>query len=132
MYRIEKKPYGYRMLFSGFIKNDEMKAWAQEVKATLAAPQAKEFGVFVDMRDLKPLDDAAKATMVEGQLIFKDKGMVRSVVILNSPILTMQFKRLAKESGIYQWERYVDASVVSDFEKVGEDWVGKGIDPDKK
>ena len=132
MYKIEKKSYGYRLLFSGFIKDEEMKTWAAESKKILSAPQAKDFGVMVDMRDLKPLDDAAKQTMVEGQKQYKEKGMARSAVILNNPILTMQFRRLAKDSGIYQWERYIDSSTTKDYEKVCEDWLVKGIDPDKK
>jgi hypothetical protein len=132
MYKIEKKTYGYQLTFSGQIKADEMKAWAKETEAVLNAQPVKQFGVFVDMRDLKPLLDDAKAEMVKGQTLFKQKGMVRSVVILSTPIISMQFQRLAKESGIYQWERYLDSQTTKNYEKVGEDWITKGIDPDKK
>jgi hypothetical protein len=83
------------------------------------------------MRNLKPLPPDAQASMEEGQKLYKQKGMERSVVILNSASLTMQFKRIAKETGIYEWERYVDASKTADWEKVGLDWVKKGVDPDK-
>jgi len=34
--------------------------------------------------------------------------MVRSVVILANTITKLQFKRIAQETGIYQWERYID------------------------
>lgn len=57
--------------------------------------------------------------------------MERSVVILESTIITMQFKNIAKETGIYQWERYLDASKVPNFEEVGKKWLINGIDPDK-
>jgi hypothetical protein len=43
----------------------------------------------------------------------------------------MQFRRIGKETGIYEWERYIDASSVADWEKIGIDWLSKGIDPDK-
>ena len=132
MYKIDQKPYGYHLLFSGYIKTEEMKAWVNDAKICLKTPPAKEFGVFVDMRDLKPLDQETTKIMVEGQALFKAKGMARSVVILNSTIVTLQFRRLAKESGIYEWERYLDASAVNDFEKIGEDWIVRSIDPDKK
>jgi hypothetical protein len=132
MYKIEKQPYGYKLTFSGLIKVDEMKAWAKEATTILKAQPTKDFGVFVDMRELKPLLDDAKAAMVEGQVAFKQKGMQRSVVILSTPVIAMQFQRLAKESGIYQWERYLDSQTVKNYEKVGEDWITKGIDPDKK
>lgn len=69
--------------------------------------------------------------MEEGQKLFKQKGMTRSVVILNSPIVTVQFKRIAKETGIYNWERYLDASSTPDWEQKGRRWLTDGIDPDK-
>jgi hypothetical protein len=37
---------------------------------------------------------------------------------------------LAKESGIYNYERFIDASSDAQWQKHAEDWVGFGIDPD--
>jgi hypothetical protein len=51
-------------------------------------------------------------------------------VILENAVITLQFRRLAKETGIYNWERYIDASKHKDWEKIGLDWVERGIDPD--
>ena len=130
MYKIEKKAYGYKLLFDGFIYADEMKLWADESKKILVdAP--REFGTFVDMRGLKPLPVDAQAHMQEGQELYKEKGMVRSVVIVANAITKYQFKRIGKETGIYKWERYVDASSITDWESVGMNWITKGIDPDK-
>lgn len=130
MYAIHKRHYGYWLLFSGFMKEEEMADWVDEARTKLEEPHPKTFGVFVDMRDLKPLDNGANEKMVEGQKLFKEHGMTRSVVILSNPIITMQFRRLAKQSGIYQWERYLDSSTVKDFETVGLSWIERGIDPD--
>lgn len=130
MYKIEKNNYGYKLTFGGFIQADEMKAWLDESRKTLDTT-TNNFGVFVDMRSLKPLPQDAQIHMQEGQKLYKQKGMVRSVVILNDVITTMQFKRIANETGIYEWERYINASSVADWEKIGIDWITKGIDPDK-
>lgn len=130
MYNIEIKDYGYKLTFGDYIKADEMKQWVEESKQALTkAP--KEFGVFVDMRTLKPLPKDSQEQMQEGQKCYKQKGMVWSVVILNDAITTIQFKRIAKDTGIYQWERYIDASQVPNWEKIGVDWVQSGMDPDK-
>ncbi len=130
MYKIDKKDYGYLLTFSGIIDNEEMKKWVEDSKkALMGAPSS--FGVVVDMRDLKPLSDETKKTMESGQKLYKEKGMARSAVILSSAILTLQFKRIAQESGIYQWERYINASKVTDWEKKAVDWVKNEIDPDK-
>ncbi|MCK5039287.1 MAG: hypothetical protein KAS16_09335 [Thermoplasmata archaeon] len=108
---------------------EEMKQWAEDSKSILARTNAG-FGVFIDMRTLKPLSDKTKAYMEEGQKLYKAAGMVRSVVILDSHITTLQFKQIAKETGIYEWERYVNASSHSDWEAIGLAWINKGIDPD--
>jgi DUF971 family protein len=87
--------------------------------------------VMVDMRTLKPLKPDVQAVMVEGQKEYKVRGMERSAVVVPNAIVAMQFKRLAHESGIYQWERYIDASKSADWEKVAEAWITKAADPDK-
>lgn len=130
MYKIDHTPYGYHLIFSGIVTAEEMQAWFEESKGILAHSQTDEFGVFVDMRELKPLDQLATQYMVAGQSLYKTSGMSRSVVILNSPVLTLQFFLLAKSSGIYRWERYLDASKVQNFEQIGLDWIIRGIDPD--
>jgi hypothetical protein len=130
MYTIEKKDFGYKLVFGDFIKADEMKKWVEESRKALAAAP-KEFGVFVDMRTLRPLPSESQVFMEEGQKLYKKKGMVRSVVILDSKVITLQFKRIAKETGIYEWERYVDASGNPNWEKIGLAWIKDGKDPDK-
>ena len=130
MYKVEKTSYGFKLLFADFIKPEEMTGWLAESKKMLMLPP-KEFGVFVDMRTLKPLPPEAQSILEEGQKLFKQKGMARYVVILSNSVLTMQFKRIAKETGIYQWERYIDSNVNPKWEQAGIDWLVKSIDPDK-
>lgn len=130
MYSISKTAYGFRLTFGGFIDKAEMTKWVDESKAALPRVPAR-FGVFVDMRTLKPLPQDTREIMVQGQQAYKRAGMERSVVILNDAITTMQFKRLAKESGIDAWERYINAVNMPNWEQAGIAWVSNGIDPDK-
>jgi hypothetical protein len=129
MYKIEKKSWGYHLTFGDFMDAKEMKAWVDESQA-MVKPSGPGFGVFVDMRTLKPLAQDAQLVMQEGQKHYKASGMKRSVVILASKLLTMQFKRIAQETGIYEWERYLDASSVPDWEAKGIRWIRDGVDPD--
>ncbi len=130
MYKIEKKPYGFKLTFEDVISPDEMKKWVEDSKKALLTAPSK-FGVLVDMRKLKPLPPESKKIMEEGQKLYKEKGMERSAVILDSTVLTLQFKRIAQESGIYEWERYIDAGKDPNAEKTAEDWIVRKIDPDK-
>ena len=130
MYRIERKQYGFRLVFGDAIDVAEMARWAEESKKALAGVTGK-FGVLVDMRSLKPLKPEAQAVMVEGQKAYKQQGMERSAVAVPNAVIALQFKRLAQESGIYQWERYIDASARAEWEKIAEAWIVGGKDPDK-
>lgn len=130
MYKVEKKKYGYLLTLGGFMNLEEIENWRIEsIEALNSAP--KEFGVLVDMRSLKPLPAECQEKVGEVQKLYKSKGMSRSAVILESPITTMQFKRFAKESGIYQWERYIDSSIHENPETIGIKWIEDEIDPDK-
>ena len=132
MFSIETKDFGYKLVFEGFIESDEMNDWFSESKRIMGEPTNREFGVFVDMRKLYPLPPESRDIMEEGQKLYKAMGMVRSVVIVNNIVTQLQFIRIAKETGIYGWERYIDASSVSNWELVGLDWIIDGKDPDKK
>jgi hypothetical protein len=130
MNKIEKKDYGYKLTFGGQIDLNEMSQWVKDAGSSLEG-QTGTFGVFVDMRELLPLTQEVQQEMTKGQILFKQKGMSKSVVILNNALTTMQFKRLGKESGIYEWERYIDASKVDNWEDVGIAWLKNGTDPDQ-
>jgi len=129
MYTIEQTVFGFQITFAGKMDEDELREWAADSRERLR-DSPDEFGVLVDMRDLKLLSDDEQRVMREGQQHYQDAGMVRSSVILDSAILTLQFRRLARESGIYEWERYINAGTTDDWHQQAVDWLVDGIDPD--
>jgi len=129
MYTIEQTDFGFQITFAGKMDEEELREWAADSRAALRS-SPDEFGVLVDMRDLKLLSDDEQRVMREGQQHYQDAGMVRSSVILDSAILTLQFRRLAQESGIYDWERYINADTTDDWHQQAVDWLVDGIDPD--
>jgi len=130
MYKIEKRPSGYILTFSGAINSTEMQNWYNDSKSTLANETSNSFGVIIDMKELQPISQETQAIMVAGQGLYKQKGMKRSAVILASTAIKMQFKKLAQESGIYATERYIDASSYSNPIDIAVKWVKDEIDPD--
>ena len=131
MFKIEKRSSGYLLHFSGSIDTVEMQQWYDESKSVLVDESRDSFGVIIDMKDLQPIGDEAGRIMKDGQKLYKDKGMLRSAVILNSKEVAIQFKTIAIQTGIYETERYIDASSSPNPEQVAVDWVNKKIDPDK-
>jgi len=128
MYRIEPTDFGFRLTFGGILSVREIRKWYDEFAQAVEQCDGA-FLVFVDMRTLIPLRPEAQEHMVNGQRLAREKGMLRSVVILSNPATTTQFRRLGGESGINRFERYVDASIESDWEQIGMDWLLKQIDP---
>jgi len=129
MYSIEKTSYGFKLTFAGFIEADEMQKWQNEMESALPKNGLK-FGILIDLRTLKPLPPDAQAIMVQGQASCKKAGMERSCVILENSTTTMQFKRLGKDSGIYEFERYIDAASTPAWESVAVKWISHAEDPD--
>jgi hypothetical protein len=83
------------------------------------------------MRTLAPLAPEAQTVMVKGQQLYKQRGMRRSAVVVNNALTAIQFKRLAQQSGIYEWERYFDGSKPGFFEAAIA-WGKDGVDPDHR
>ena len=131
MHRVENKEYGVKITWGGFIEAGEMALWAKEASAAVEHI-APGFGVFVDMRELKPLPAESQSGMQRVQALYKRKGMKRSVCILNNAVTTLQFSRIAKETGIYEWARYYDASALKNWEAEAVSWLKTGDNQDKK
>jgi len=129
MYNIDKHTSGFVLTFGGDISAEEIQQWQDESKEALSDASAP-FGVIIDMRTLNPLGADAQGIMIAGQKLYKDAGMERSCVVLKNSFTAMQFKRIAQESGIYVFERYIDAVTNQDWSKVAVDWVKNKIDPD--
>lgn len=131
MYKLEKAPFGIKIKFAGFMQPDEMREWLEESKVALASAP-KGFGVLVDETELKALPEDTKKVLQEGQALYKASGMSRSAVGLASALTTAQMKAVAKDAGIYEWERYIDASANPNWVAVAMAWIQDGVDPDAK
>lgn len=129
MYAIKKKDFGIHLTFGGTIPGEEMANWVREFKVAVDETVG-DFHVFVDMRTLQMLSKFAQDHMKVGQTAAREGGMIRSVVILSNPMIKMLFVTIAKETGIYEWERYIDASTEPEWEEKGKQWILQAIDPD--
>ena len=107
-----------------------MERWlADSKRALVSAPVA--FYVFVDMRNVKSFADGAREAIIKGQRFYKQMGMLRSVVIVANEAIKKQFIQIARETGIYDWERYLDTNSCPDWEVHGTAWLVNARDADK-
>ena len=128
VYRIERKEWGFHLTFEAFVPKAMMEAWVEESIPALDDVPPK-FWVFVDLSRMAPVTQDTREVMIRGQQLYQDAGMVRSAVVVDSVATVMQFRRIAEESGIYQWERYFDAQD-PDHETSAMRWLRDAHDPE--
>ena len=90
----------------------------------------RPFGVFVDMRQLALPAPQDQGALKHAQIRARQLGMRRSVVIVDSADVAAEFERIARQTGIYAYERYIDAVDNPSWEQRGLDWIIDGVDPD--
>ena len=108
-------------------------AQAEELLADLASklpPPGGSFGVMVDARRCRAFSVTTQDVLKRCILLLQEHGMRRRAVIITSPIVKLQSKRLARETGTLAWTRYLHADRPA-WHKAAVDWLVHGIDPDR-
>lgn len=128
MYQLEKTDYGVRLTWNGVAQVDEVQHFQTESKRLL--PTLKQpWHILVNMVEGKPFPPDAAALLQEVQAYYRSMGMQRSIVIVDSTIMVLQLRRVAKESGILEFERYIAiAKYPNDWEARALDWLRNGVD----
>lgn len=129
MWKISKQSFGFVLTFASPMSVQEMQEWVAESKRVLSEPLPSEWGVVVDMRELSALTAEAQKLMQTGQALYKQAGMKRSAVAVRDAVTAMQFRRLARNSGIDQWERYINVQQVAQWQSAAKRWVVEGTEP---
>jgi hypothetical protein len=129
MHRIEQTQYGYKLVFEGFLQKHDLSTLLDDMKQTIRS-RGRKFPVLLDMRHSRAFPADAQVILKEAILFFKQVGMERNAVVLNSAIATLQARRLGRETGIDATSRYIDASTEQDWERVAIDWMVGAVDPE--
>jgi hypothetical protein len=126
MHRIEETPYGYRLGIEDFLGPDEADAMLSDLKVTLR-PRG---GLLIDLRRTRTLHPDAQEALKLAILHCRAAGMERAVCLLDSAIVRLQTRCLARDAGLEDAVRSLDVSSQADWEKAALDWLGRGIDPE--
>lgn len=121
-------PFGYRTTISSPFPPAEATAWFADVKRVVGAPH--KFGQLVDLRAQTPASAETNAIVQAAMQWVRAQGMERSAVIVANAVTKMQIVRLAKEVGMYAYERYFDAASEPQWETKAKAWIEHGTDPD--
>lgn len=128
-YEITREPWGFRLMFRGFIRKDEATRWVSDAEVQLSRV-AEPFAVVVDMRGCMPFPADAQAVLRKGQEAFRAAGMTRSAVVVDNAVTALQLARTATLSGIASHERYIPADRLG-WEDRAMGWALDGMEPDR-
>lgn len=129
MHRIEQTQYGYKLVLEGFLQKQDLSTLLDDMKRTVFS-RGRKFPVLLDMRHSRAFPADAQEILKEAIRFFRQVGMERHAVVLNSAIATLQLRRLGKEIGIDASSRYIDASTQQDWERIALDWLVRAVDPE--
>jgi len=120
-----------KLSISGDFDEKEICQLAEEI-TSMACSIERPFSIFVDTREMLSLGQSTLSTLIECQQAASRAGLERSVVVLISPVIRIQLRRVAADSGISDGKRYINAAKNDDWEKVVMDWILNGVEPDPK
>jgi hypothetical protein len=129
MHKIEETPYGYRLVFDGLLHREDAGALLNAMRTTIR-PRGCSYALMVDLRNSRAFPAEAQEILKQAILHCKQTGMERNACILDSAIATLQAKRLAREAGVDESSRYIDAASDPDWERIAIDWLVRAIEPD--
>jgi D-serine deaminase-like pyridoxal phosphate-dependent protein len=127
--RVKAADYGIEIVFGGSLSREEAEDVLAELQRKLP-PAGGRFGLLVDSRGARAYYAAAQEVFKRAIFLCLERGMDRSVVVHDSPIASLQARRLAIETGTLLWTRYIDADSRSDWRQAARDWLIEAIDPD--
>ena len=120
-------PYGNRSELADPITSEERALWVEQVRQFANLPGF--YGQLIDVRRRKPYPQEFPP-ILEAMEYVRSHGLLRSAVILSTATAALHIKQMAWRTGVYEWERYVDASHDPDWEQHATDWIVHRIDPD--
>jgi hypothetical protein len=128
VYRIDETDYGYRVTLEGFLQRDDAAALLGETRRRVR-PRADGFALLLDLRGARAFPAEAQEVLKQVILHCRGAGMERNAVLLNSAIAALQTRRLARETGIDRWIRYIDVSSEPEWERAAAGWLERAIEP---
>lgn len=125
----EATSYGVRITVSDPQSSEDLSRFTAQLRNGIGSRQT--FGLLVDLRlqvTRRPKEEAA--VIVDAMKTARSLGLTRSAVVASNAKTTFAIRQLAFSTGVYEWERYFDASTNSEWEKAALDWIENGTDPD--
>jgi hypothetical protein len=128
MQRVSAADYGFDIVFGGPLSREEADDLVEELDRKLPPPGGR-FGLLVDSRQARSYPPEVQQAFRRGILLCAERGMERSVVVLDSEVSDLHARRLGKETDTLAGTRYIDARTHPDWRRIARQWLLHGIEP---
>ncbi len=126
MYKIRIASYGLNITISGRVDLAEVKRYSAELEV-LFTRSSQPMGVLVDVRDLIPPTPEVLQVFQEVEEFVKRCGLTRMALVIASPVIEGQAKRIGLKSKLHDSTLYVDAIANPNWEAEALSWIKQGI-----
>lgn len=129
MISYEQTTFGFLARLRGKVRKQEVRRWLAD-----ARHRAEEIGdafcLWSDCQELVHLDGEALEEWNRAQVLLRNLGLRRSVVVLGDPSTLCQFRVIGQSYGRGDWERCLDASSTPDWESRARGWILRAEEPE--
>jgi hypothetical protein len=126
MIKIEKRGFGYKIVFGGILKIADVLKYENELMENITKTE-ETFSIYHDMRSIRYFAKDAQIKMFDIRMNLKSKGIIRSSIVFNRPGEEKNFEILGLP--LDQTERIIYSLTEPNFEIAGFNWLTREIDP---
>ena len=120
----ETTSYGYRVSARGALRADPARTWLGELRTHVERVGVRGAHYLLDARGLTWDSAGVEATIVAGLRCLAEGGIGRSAVLAETPEALFELRRLGREAGLYDAQRFF----LADAERAALRWVADGVD----
>ena len=131
MFKVERRDYGLEFLFVGSeLPFNEVKELITIVKRLLGYGDQAKMHFYFDLRGLNRLNpETIKEFVLFRKFLITNYNAKRSVYILDSAVIQIQLKRIAKELGVFLDDRYIEPINLPGWEDKAIAWLINAQEP---
>ncbi len=120
----ETTGYGYRVSARGALRAEGARTWLNELRTHVDRVGVGGASYLLDARGLTWDSVGVEATIVAGLRCLAEGGIARSAVVADTPEALFELRRLGREAGLYESQRYF----LADADRAAVAWVAEGVE----
>ncbi len=128
MHKIVTASYGFRITVSGPMDSAEAEQLKSKLLRALSSHN-QPFSLIVDLREMVATEPGVLEVIEDTQKACKFMSLVRTALLVSSPVLKAQILQTGFSSGTAEADRFIDTSKADNWEEQALAWVVNAVEP---